>query len=88
MSSQTTQKQTISTADETTIRAFHHQMVDAWNQGSGKGFAAPFSETADFIAFEGTHLKGQKAIAAFHHQAFNTIAMKIGALKGYSMPGS
>ncbi|MEG4396842.1 SgcJ/EcaC family oxidoreductase [Microcoleus sp. BROC3] len=48
-------------------------MIDAWNRGSGEGFAAPFSETADFIAFEGTHLKGRKAIAAFHQQAFDTV---------------
>jgi pyruvate/2-oxoglutarate dehydrogenase complex dihydrolipoamide dehydrogenase (E3) component len=34
-------------------------MIDAWNRGSGEGFAAPFSETADFITFEGTHLKGR-----------------------------
>jgi uncharacterized protein (TIGR02246 family) len=65
--------QTTTTADESAIRAFLHQMIDAWNRGSGEGFAAPFSETADFIAFEGTHLKGRKAIAAFHQQAFDTV---------------
>ncbi|MEW6497362.1 MAG: SgcJ/EcaC family oxidoreductase [Cyanobacteriota bacterium] len=73
MNSQTTQNQLTSPADESAIRAFHHQMIDAWNRGSGEDFAAPFSETADFIAFEGTHLKGQKAIAAFHQQAFDTV---------------
>lgn len=65
--------QTTTTADESAIRASLHQMIDAWNQGSGEGFAAPFSETADFIAFEGTHLKGRKAIAAFNQQAFDTV---------------
>jgi hypothetical protein len=57
MNSQTTQNQTTSPADETTICAFHQQMIDAWNQSSSEDFAAPFSETADFITFEGTHLK-------------------------------
>jgi uncharacterized protein (TIGR02246 family) len=61
------------TADESAIRDFHRQMIDAWNQSSGEGFAAPFSETADFITFEGTHLKGRKEIAAFHQQAFDTV---------------
>ncbi len=56
MNSQTAQ--TTTTADESAIRTFHRQMIDAWNRGSGEDFAAPFSETADFIAFEGTHLKG------------------------------
>jgi len=65
--------QTTTTADESAIRAFLHQMIDAWNRGSGEGVAAPFSETADFIAFEGTHLKGRKAIAAFNQQAFDTV---------------
>jgi uncharacterized protein (TIGR02246 family) len=70
MNSQTAQ--TI-TADESAIRDFHRQMIDAWNRGSGEGFAAPFSETADFITFEGTHLKGRTEIAAFHQQAFDTV---------------
>ncbi|WP_243458328.1 SgcJ/EcaC family oxidoreductase [Nostoc sp. UIC 10630] len=71
MNSQTAQ--TTTTADESTIRTFHRQMIDAWNRGSGEDFAAPFSETADFIAFEGTHFKGRKEIAAFHQQAFDTV---------------
>ena len=37
-------------------------MIDAWNAGNGAAFAAPFSDTADFIAFEGTHLKGRWAL--------------------------
>ena len=71
MTSQTAQ--TITPNDELVIRAFHRQMIDAWNQGSSEGFAAPFSETADFLTFEGTHLKGRKEIAAFHQQAFDTV---------------
>ncbi|MHC5828558.1 MAG: SgcJ/EcaC family oxidoreductase, partial [Nostoc sp.] len=71
MTSQTAQTST--TADESAIRAFHRQMIDAWNRGSSEGFAAPFSETADFITFEGTHLKGRKEIAAFHQQLFDTV---------------
>jgi uncharacterized protein (TIGR02246 family) len=73
MNSQTTQNQLTNPADKSAIRAFHHQMIDAWNRGSGEDFAAPFSETADFIAFEGTHLQGRKAIAAFNQQAFDTV---------------
>ncbi len=65
--------QTTTTADELSIRDFYRQMIDAWNRGSGEGFAAPFSETADFITFEGIHLKGRKEIAAFHQQAFDTV---------------
>jgi uncharacterized protein (TIGR02246 family) len=49
------------------------QMVAAWNRGDGDGFAAPFTDTADFVAFEGSHLEGRDEIAAFHRQIFATV---------------
>jgi uncharacterized protein (TIGR02246 family) len=48
-------------------------MIAAWNRGDAEAFAAPFSENADFIAFEGTHLRGRSEIAAFHRELFATI---------------
>jgi uncharacterized protein (TIGR02246 family) len=60
------------TTDEAAVRGFPLQMIDAWNAGDGAAFAAPFSDTADFIAFEGTHLKGRRAIAEFHQRLFDT----------------
>jgi uncharacterized protein (TIGR02246 family) len=60
------------TEDEAAVRAFPLRMIDAWNAGDGAAFAAPFSDTADFIAFEGTHLKGRRAIAEFHQRLFDT----------------
>jgi uncharacterized protein (TIGR02246 family) len=59
--------------NEKVIRAFPLQMIDAWNRGSAEGFAAPFTEDADFVAFEGTHLKGRRQITAFHQQIFDTV---------------
>jgi uncharacterized protein (TIGR02246 family) len=61
------------TADEAAIRAILAQLADAWNTGDGAAFAAPFAEDADFIAFEGTHLRGREEIAAFHVHAFETV---------------
>jgi uncharacterized protein (TIGR02246 family) len=58
--------------DETTVRDLHEQMIVAWNIGSGADFARSFSEQADFIAFEGTHLKGRAAIQEFHQKLFDT----------------
>jgi uncharacterized protein (TIGR02246 family) len=60
-------------ADEAAIRQIPQQMIDAWNRGSGADFAAHFSSTADFIAFEGTHLTGRDEIAVFHQPLFDTI---------------
>lgn len=62
--------------DEALIRTIPQQLVQAWNAGRGDRFAAPFSEGADFVAFEGTHLQGRSEIGAFHQRLFET------ALKG------
>jgi uncharacterized protein (TIGR02246 family) len=59
--------------DEDAIREFPLRMIDAWNAGDGEAFASPFSDTADFIAFEGTRLKGRAEIAAFHQEMFDTV---------------
>jgi uncharacterized protein (TIGR02246 family) len=58
--------------DETKLKQMHAQMIDAWNRGSGAGFAASFSPSADFIAFEGSQLKGRAQIAQFHQMLFET----------------
>jgi hypothetical protein len=39
-------------ADEDTIRAIHRRMIDAWNAGDSAAFAAPFTDRADFVAWE------------------------------------
>ena len=68
-------------ADENAIRAIHQQMIDAWNTGNGSAFAAQFSDDADFVVFEGTHLKGRHQIATFTQQIFDTV-MKGSRLEG------
>jgi uncharacterized protein (TIGR02246 family) len=67
--------------DETWFRALPSRMIAAWNRGDGAAFAAGFSEQADFIAFEGTHLEGRGEIAAFHQQVFD------GVVKGSRLSG-
>ena len=62
-------------ADEDTIRAIHRRMIDAWNAGDSTAFAAPFTDRADFVAWDGTHLKGRREIAAFHRQIFDAVVM-------------
>ena len=58
--------------DETTIRYLHEQMITGWNRSSGAEFAGPFRADADFVAFDGTHLKGRKEIEIFHTELFET----------------
>lgn len=57
--------------DETKIKAIFREMFDGWEKGSGELFAAPFTENADFIAFDGSHTKGREEIAAAHQELFD-----------------
>jgi uncharacterized protein (TIGR02246 family) len=68
-------------AEEAAIRAIPMHMIEAWNAGDAAAFAAAFSDTADFVAFEGTHLKGRRAIVEFHQPLFDT------QLKGTRLEG-
>ena len=58
-------------ADERAIRALHGQALDAWGAGNGKAFAAPFSDDALFIGFDGSVMRGRQQIAATHQDVFD-----------------
>lgn len=57
--------------DEAAVRALLPQLIDGWNQGSGEGFAAPFTADGQQIAFDGTHFHSRNEIAQFHQHLFN-----------------
>lgn len=59
-------------ADEQALHQLFQQFVDGWNQGDGQAFAAPFTDDADYIVWNGIYLKGRQAIAAGHQQIFET----------------
>lgn len=61
---------------ESAIGHLIDRLVAAWNKGSAAEFAAPFTGSADFIGFDGTHLRGRGQIEAFHQPLFE------GVLKG------
>jgi uncharacterized protein (TIGR02246 family) len=69
------------TGAEHAICAIHRQMIDAWNAGDGAAFAAPFTDDADFVTWDGTHLKGRIGIAQFIQQVLNSV------VKGSRMQG-
>jgi len=81
MNSNPTQAQSSNSADEKAIRAIHDRMIDAWNAGDAAAFIAPFRGDADFVAFEGTHLRGREQMLAFHKRIFDTV------VKGSRMEG-
>jgi uncharacterized protein (TIGR02246 family) len=67
------QPTTQTAADEDKIRAIHQRIIDAWNASDSAAYEALFSDHADFIVWDGTHLKGRQEIAAFHRQMFDTV---------------
>jgi len=61
-------------ADEVALRALYQQITDGWNLGSGKAFAVAYTEDADYVGFDGTHLEGREEIAMSHQQLFDSFA--------------
>jgi uncharacterized protein (TIGR02246 family) len=58
-------------ADERAIRALHGRVLEAWGAGDGEAFAAPFSENALFIGFDGSVMRGREQIASTHQEVFD-----------------
>jgi uncharacterized protein (TIGR02246 family) len=59
------------TDDEKQIRALHERVLEGWNRGSGAAFAAPFSEEARFVGFDGSLFEGRREIAGSHQELFD-----------------
>jgi uncharacterized protein (TIGR02246 family) len=57
-------------ADEREILALHRRMLDAWGAGDGAAFAAPFSDDALFIGFDGSVVRGREQVATTHQELF------------------
>jgi uncharacterized protein (TIGR02246 family) len=67
--------------DETAIRACLDQLGAAWTSGDADAFAAAFTEDADYVAFDGSHVKGRREIAESHRPLFQ------GFFKGSRLAG-
>ncbi len=59
--------------DEAAIRKIVSRLEEGWNAGSGKEFAAPFDEDADYVIVNGMRIKGRKEIDAGHQHIFDTV---------------
>jgi uncharacterized protein (TIGR02246 family) len=57
--------------DERAIRALHGRVLEAWGAGDGEAFAAPFSDDAVFIGFDGSVMRGREQIASTHQEVFD-----------------
>lgn len=60
-------------AEEQEIERLFGHMSRAWNVGSGKAYAEAFTEDCDYIAFDGTRLKGNWENGKHHQRLFDTV---------------
>ncbi len=56
--------------DETAIRDLLQRLGEAWGRGDADAYASLFTEDADYVIFDGTHLKGRQEIADTHRPLF------------------
>src|SRR3712207_3628850 len=49
------------------------RLEGAWNDGSGRAFAEPFAEEAEFVDIRGDHHTGRKSIGIGHQMIFNSV---------------
>lgn len=49
------------------------RMEHAWNTADGSAYAASFAPDSDYIAFDGTHLRGRDANARHHQRLFDSV---------------
>lgn len=49
------------------------QLEDAWNAADAAGFAAAFTQDADFVDIRGDYHRGQPAIQGGHHHILSTV---------------
>src|SRR5262249_8344814 len=59
------------TGDEREVRALHRRMLEAWQAGDGEAFAAPFSDDALFVGFDGSVMRRRAEIASTHQELFD-----------------
>ncbi|MGH9157258.1 MAG: SgcJ/EcaC family oxidoreductase [Acidimicrobiales bacterium] len=57
--------------DAAAVRELYEQLMKAWNDGSGSGFAATFTADGDLVAFDGTHFSGREEIARSQQELFD-----------------
>ncbi len=46
-------------------------LADAWNRHDATAYAASFTDDCDYVAFDGTHVRGRRANARFHRYLFD-----------------
>ena len=59
--------------DAQEIRSLVTRLCDAWNRNDADAYAALFTDASDYVAYDGTHLKGARRNAEHHRRLFDTV---------------
>jgi uncharacterized protein (TIGR02246 family) len=59
--------------DRSAIVDLMQWMTESWNAGDGAAYGELFTEDCDYVAFDGTHLKGREQNARHHQALFETV---------------
>jgi uncharacterized protein (TIGR02246 family) len=59
-----------STGDEAEVHALFARVLEAWNAGDATAFAAPFSDDATYVGFDGSVMRGRDEIRDAHADLF------------------
>jgi uncharacterized protein (TIGR02246 family) len=58
---------------ERDIHALLHRLAEHWTRNDAAGYASEFTEDSDYVAFDGTHLRGRAANDAHHARLFASV---------------
>lgn len=47
------------------------RLTDTWGRGDAPGYAALFTANADYVTYDGTHLRGRDEISTAHQRLFD-----------------
>jgi uncharacterized protein (TIGR02246 family) len=60
-------------SEQQEILEVFNQRCAAWDKGDASAYASYYSEDADYITYQGEHLKGRKQIAEVHQRMLNSL---------------
>ncbi len=67
--------------EQVAIEELFNKLTEAWDSGNGEAYGSCFTEDADYVTFQGEHLKGRKEIIDVHQELWN------GVLRGSNLLG-
>ena len=62
-----------STADKRAIHALTEHLAETWTRHDADAYASVFTDDSDYVAFDGTHLKGREENARHHARLFASV---------------